>query len=849
MFSILPQSHENERRLLKKVKEMNNELATMGAKVAHAMKLSEDDDTMVSKLRKQIDTLYVMVDTATAKEEEAQATIARLQGEVQSLTEVVDRYTSLVGEDTSLEDVIATRDELARKHAQALEAIRHEQERADDMAGRAEAQRAELEERKAGIAELRSELRSKSDELSRELKKRESVEKQLASARADVADRAKVISRVQTELDAAKGEARVRLDAVSDAKAALKEQMLEFHEAQETIKRMAQQLKEMESRCDSLTAAKLSAEKEATAARGERTQVDSEKRRLESKLKAAEGRIERVRSALDEERVQSNGLRSELAALQRGLDAASKDANVKTRRLERLQVDVEREHERVSSEQARVKELGVVLGEERTAGKKKEEQMLLFTRQAEKARNVIDKLTLQVQRMKQELLKAHGETAAAKAEIAAKVAGLKDAEKKESELLARLKQQQALYESVRADRNTYSKQLVEAQDEIAEMKRKFKVMQHQIEQLKEDMSAKDRALVAEHFEKKSVSKMLQQRTHENEELKRVVEESDTNAARLATELAELNAAIRRQDDEAAAQKRKLSELVTERDILGTQLIRRNDELALLYEKISILQAQLAKGETQYREQNAYIRMLRLKLKDLRRECTLATASVSKVGEVQRELRRAETELLAEKTKVKALSEELENPMNVHRWRRLEGSDPATFELIQKVQTLQKRLIAKTEEVVEKDMQLQEKDTMYMELKAVLARQPGPEVAEQLSHYQHKLSEKTRQLKALASELNMAQAQVNEFKFDADRLARELTDTKRKHYELKKRAASAGGRATKSGTSPTAGGFDITAPASLSVSTPAARLITSQRTSASAAQRKFVGGGFAVPTSS
>ena len=47
--------------------------------------------------------------------------------------------------------------------------------------------------------------------------------------------------------------------------------------------------------------------------------------------------------------------------------------------------------------------------------------------------------------------------------------------------------------------------------------------------------------------------------------------------------------------------------------------------------------------------------------------------------------------------VKALSEELENPMNVHRWRKLEGSDPGTYEMVQKIQTLQKRLISKTEE--------------------------------------------------------------------------------------------------------------------------------------------------------
>lgn len=54
----------------------------------------------------------------------------------------------------------------------------------------------------------------------------------------------------------------------------------------------------------------------------------------------------------------------------------------------------------------------------------------------------------------------------------------------------KLKQQQQLYESVRSDRNLYSKNLIEAQDEIAEMKRKLKIMNHQIEQLKEDITAK-----------------------------------------------------------------------------------------------------------------------------------------------------------------------------------------------------------------------------------------------------------------------------------------------------------------------------------------------------------------------
>ena len=54
-----------------------------------------------------------------------------------------------------------------------------------------------------------------------------------------------------------------------------------------------------------------------------------------------------------------------------------------------------------------------------------------------------------------------------------------------------------MYEAVRSDRNLYSKNLIEAQDEVAELKRKFKIASHQISQLKEEIDTKDLALGAE----------------------------------------------------------------------------------------------------------------------------------------------------------------------------------------------------------------------------------------------------------------------------------------------------------------------------------------------------------------
>lgn len=70
-----------------------------------------------------------------------------------------------------------------------------------------------------------------------------------------------------------------------------------------------------------------------------------------------------------------------------------------------------------------------------------------------------------------------------------------------------------------------------------------------------------------------------------------------------------------------------------------------------------------------------------------------------------------------------------------RWRKLEGSTPAAYEMLMKCQALQKRLIAATEACVEKDARIQEQEKVYLELKAILARQPGPEAALHISALQ------------------------------------------------------------------------------------------------------------------
>ena len=134
---------------------------------------------------------------------------------------------------------------------------------------------------------------------------------------------------------------------------------------------------------------------------------------------------------------------------------------------------------------------------------------------------------------------------------------------------------------MRSDRNLYSKNLIESQDEIAEMKRKFKIMNHQIEQLKEEITAKDHALVKEHFDHQKVEKQREQLKNELDKLRKLKGKAESTIEKQHAELGKLTSIIQKLESDAIQQHKEYDQVINERDILGTQLIRRNDELALL----------------------------------------------------------------------------------------------------------------------------------------------------------------------------------------------------------------------------------------------------------------------------
>jgi len=172
-----------------------------------------------------------------------------------------------------------------------------------------------------------------------------------------------------------------------------------------------------------------------------------------------------------------------------------------------------------------------------------------------------------------------------------------------------------LYEAVRSDRNLYSKNLTETQDEIAEIKRRYKIVSHEISQLKEEIDAKEAALTKEHFDLKQAEKKAEELQKQTVKYAQEHKKKEEKIKSLLNEISKLQFIINESEKQRKKLKEEYESVISERDILGTQLIRKNDELALLYEKIKIQQSTLAKGEAQYRERLNDIDHLRHKIKE------------------------------------------------------------------------------------------------------------------------------------------------------------------------------------------------------------------------------------------
>jgi len=787
LHRALKKSHESEKRLIKKCRELNAEIVSNANKVQMALNLSKEDQSTIQNLKREIERAWKMVEASHEKEQRAKETIHNLKLEINNLSHLVEQGAGLsVNQENTVNNLITQRDELLRTR-DSLEAkvakMTQENIQMTEIMQRHESENLQGE---VEMANTRDVFNAKRTEAERELRRRERLEKELddlkksQEAREAILKKCKADSKVQEEtkeqqeklLDDYRFKAvQLKQDnekaemALSGMKLSNKDEEAKRQVLLEENEEIKAQIKQTFEATKLVTMEKDKAQKALEQLKRKKAIEDDERREVEAQrsvLKADTENLIREIDVLRKQVVQDQKTIGTLLHERDGINRGVIGTDQKTK----TQKEVVTQHEQKSQ----------MLEQHVTLVKQELQESVKKVYDLDKAR----------EKYGVECSAANSRYMQAQEELKNRDNKISELKKNLADIKAKLAQQKQLYEAVRTDRNLYSKNLVESQDEIAEMKRKFKIMHHQIEQLKEEIKEKDEKLKKELIDHNRVQKHYEIMKDQVEKAKKKQQQLKSQKETQQAEIKKLGSRIHEAEAERNNQKRKYEEIISERDVLGQQLIRRNDELALLYEKIKIQQRTLQQGEIAYKERLEESRSLAIRSAALKREFHIGKQCVDNIDDLKKEVFQLQRELLQERTKVKALSEELENPMNVHRWRKLQGCDPAMYEMMQKVKMLQKRLISKTEEAVEKDLAIQEKEKLYLEMRNLLLKQPGPEVLEEVGKQQSSLKEKTKQMKATAAELNMYHAQLNDYKDEIERLTKELQDTKRRYFEQKHR---------------------------------------------------------------
>merc|ERR1712093_840298 len=68
LHRALKKSHESEKRLIKKCRELNAEIVSNAVKVRTALKLSQEDQATITALKKEIERAWKMVEASHEKE-------------------------------------------------------------------------------------------------------------------------------------------------------------------------------------------------------------------------------------------------------------------------------------------------------------------------------------------------------------------------------------------------------------------------------------------------------------------------------------------------------------------------------------------------------------------------------------------------------------------------------------------------------------------------------------------------------------------------------------------------------------------------------------------------------------
>ncbi len=722
IYNAFKQVLTSETDLIGKVTRLRNDNKDLSQKYAQAIRLSTTDQTTRDELIEQLDKAWQQASLAKSKEKRALETLNSLKLEVSNLSKLVEQVVGLtMGQENSLREVIKEKEDLAVDH---------------------KILNGELENLKLTLKDMKQ----------KEIEQEKLVDE--ASIRVAQADQDLLVANLQNQQYSRQIEKlqdeNLNLKRFNEGKEASLAQLnqtmnalkLEITRLEQIIKENQQSMEKSRKENDMLVNrfSRLQTENDQHFIKNETIMLEYSQ--LELKLKVQEDQLEVLRnesiyfqktrdsfdkkfSILEQEKqelLQSKQLVGcELENANKKIDKLLKDLEISEKKLK----NILNEKDLQSVEIAKLK-----LKKDKIEADLNQTQVQVKNYQIDKkaCEKEILRLNSQIKNFDQERSKNSysknillNKLDSVNHDLKLKYCDLKEKEKNLDEYEIKLGKLTKLHESISAERQSLLKLNNEAKEQIIELNKQNESLNLDVASkasfIKQNKIDFERICVENSKLEKSLNQCREQLDEsllEKSESKKQINNLAANEVRILNIISDLN-------DKIKLKTKAYERIQLERNIFGTQLLRRNDEISCLYEKIKLVQELNNRGQLAFEKMASEYRLNEILVNNLKKEKEMKTNENKTLRKFKKKFYACQEECLLEKAKRSIAESNQAQSVKTHRWRRLRCSDPSKYDLIVKVNFLQKKLITKTLEIANLNLKFQEKDRLFIELSKSLTR--------------------------------------------------------------------------------------------------------------------------------
>ncbi|OHT16896.1 hypothetical protein TRFO_41464 [Tritrichomonas foetus] len=787
LFLAVKKSHENNTALIDKCRSLNTEIMANSTKVNSVLQLSQDDERTIAGLRFEFEKAWKMVEISQEKENKSRDIIDSLKGEIGNLNKLIDGGSAMfLDSETSLEslqsEIKSISKEISMQNTQInglAEDIQRWNDKINEMKNYTENSKEEYEKLNGEIDKykdkcksIQSELEGQSktfDECSRDIADKDQTTKDIVNSISDTKAR---ISKANQNYEITRRGIREENDMLEYVKARVKVASGLLEHKIKVQNRLKEQIEAIIKRISEKDE-KLNAQHKTMNKKVKEKEIHS------SELDTLMLRKKEVTEALADYRQLNNSLKEEIYRLTLEQIKSESKITVNNRFISQAQ----QSHTEVINNITLEKNKRVAIEGQQNGVLN---DILAVKQSIHQLRKTMVLHNEEIEKYRSDRYQTHSNYTIIEADTKQRQENIIELNRNLSKIQERIKKHTASERQLIEQRDMSRRQLELTRTETAKLEDETSMIQAEIQELKQIIRNNDERCVSVHLQLETMKESFYQFEYELGRVEKANKKAATQIAQLSNTLVRTRYLRDNAEADVLAQKRYLISLESKIRTNENWMHSRVVECERLKEKSTVLINTINTMNGQYSKIAQNVQFLKEELiKEVEHRKRLELHS-QHLGSLKLELLRLEKSVLLSKGQVKALEEELETPIYIHRWRFLEATNPEHAQLLKMLMTLRDKfmqLMAKRERLLARKRASQnDLEKKQKHIQTVTKAEHN----ENVKFFNSILNEKDKQLNELESVIKDQKSTVDDGKANVELLRDNLRATREEYFSMKRK---------------------------------------------------------------